>query len=619
MGTISMLKSAGTYPTYVLFILMLVYLVNQMDRYVLAVSSKPMAKDIHFGDRICELTNGSKSAACNATDEASCVSSFIHVSNNSNDTMACDWAYSGTGIEYEVLAGPVFIVMFTLVGVTLSPLADRKKTNRRSWLGIAVAMWSLMNVLASFSTAYWQLVLTRLGLGVFEAICTPFAVSLINDYFDKNLQGTALGVYNWGIYIGFSMAFALKLLIKSVGWRWTFRVSGFPGILLSAVMFLTVKEPTRRSLSLSPEPSMDSSDELVPKKRVSKWSRLKSMVRELMRFEIILVALTSGVRSAGGYVLAYSVNQYFSEHDVNVAFYMSWVPLVGGVLGAAIGGFASDRLSKKYGLQGRLMLLVGSQLLAVPFAFGVVYLPNPVMAFISLLITFVFGEAYLGVAIAIVTTVVSSRARTFAVAVFIFVISNIGGNATLLVPTMNAALPHGLQDTLTILYCSGYIIAALSFFITLMKLRQVQELHTPSSVLLDAALDADEEFEYPSSPVDDGDDRSATSPLILNQRRSTSNTRLMPRQASLTQVDDRDMAECQSWSQAIAVNWRRSSVESRQQAAAHSAPTTYGDEMKTYRSTDDVQRAPKTIHHEDDDEDFDDAFQPSIRNNTDDD
>ena len=96
----------------------------------------------------------------------SCVSSFIHVSNNSNDTMACDWAYSGTGIEYEVLAGPVFIVMFTLVGVTLSPLADRKKTNRRSWLGIAVAMWSLMNVLASFSTAYWQLVLTRLGLGV---------------------------------------------------------------------------------------------------------------------------------------------------------------------------------------------------------------------------------------------------------------------------------------------------------------------------------------------------------------------------------------------------------------------------------------------------------------------
>ena len=68
-----MLKSAGTYPTYVLFILMLVYLVNQMDRYVLAVSSKPMAKDIHFGDRICELTNGSKSAACNATDEARCV------------------------------------------------------------------------------------------------------------------------------------------------------------------------------------------------------------------------------------------------------------------------------------------------------------------------------------------------------------------------------------------------------------------------------------------------------------------------------------------------------------------------------------------------------------------
>lgn len=99
----------------------------------------------------------------------------------------------------------------------------------------------------------------------------------------------------------------------------------------------------------------------APKVRRSRLKRLKGMLMALLKLEIILVMLTSGIRSAGGYVLAYSVNEYFSMHDVNVATYMSWVPLVGGVLGAAVGGFASDRLSKKYGLQGRLMLLVASQ------------------------------------------------------------------------------------------------------------------------------------------------------------------------------------------------------------------------------------------------------------------
>ena len=42
-----------------------------------------------------------------------------------------------------------------------------------------------------------------------EAGCTPFATSLLADYFAPELRGTALGVYNWGIYFGYSMAYAV--------------------------------------------------------------------------------------------------------------------------------------------------------------------------------------------------------------------------------------------------------------------------------------------------------------------------------------------------------------------------------------------------------------------------
>ena len=41
-----------------------------------------------------------------------------------------------------------------------------------------------------------------------EAGCTPFASSLIADYFVPGVRGVALGVYNIGIYAGYSMSYA---------------------------------------------------------------------------------------------------------------------------------------------------------------------------------------------------------------------------------------------------------------------------------------------------------------------------------------------------------------------------------------------------------------------------
>ena len=37
----------------------------------------------------------------------------------------CAWCFSGQGWQYQVLAGPGFIVMFTISGVIMGYLADR--------------------------------------------------------------------------------------------------------------------------------------------------------------------------------------------------------------------------------------------------------------------------------------------------------------------------------------------------------------------------------------------------------------------------------------------------------------------------------------------------------------
>ncbi len=37
----------------------------------------------------------------------------------------CEWTYNGQGIEYQVLAGPVFVVVFTISGIIMGFLADK--------------------------------------------------------------------------------------------------------------------------------------------------------------------------------------------------------------------------------------------------------------------------------------------------------------------------------------------------------------------------------------------------------------------------------------------------------------------------------------------------------------
>jgi len=76
----------------------------------------------------------------------------------------CKWDHNGQGLQYEILAGPVFIVVYTLAGIPLSVIADY--SNRRNLLLTGLVLWSLMTLLTGFVHRYWQLVITRFFLGI---------------------------------------------------------------------------------------------------------------------------------------------------------------------------------------------------------------------------------------------------------------------------------------------------------------------------------------------------------------------------------------------------------------------------------------------------------------------
>ncbi|CAN0367481.1 unnamed protein product, partial [Hapterophycus canaliculatus] len=92
---------------------------------------------------------------------------------------------------------------------------------------------------------------------------------------------------------------------------------------------------------------------------------------------------------------------------------------------------------QRLGTAGRLWVVVASNALASPFAVGVLLAPYP-WCFICLLGVELLGEMWIGVVLAVVMALVPRHVRVTSVALYSFIITNISGLSTTLVPLLRA-------------------------------------------------------------------------------------------------------------------------------------------------------------------------------------
>lgn len=198
------------YKWYVLFALTLVYIFNQLDRYMLTV-----------------------------------LAPYIR----------SDFAISDTQLGF--LYGTTFGLFYGLFGVSLGRLVD--SWNRVSLAAIGLAAWSIMTTLSGVAANFTQLCVARTGVAVGEASGTPTAISLLCDYFTKRQRSTVLSLYTLGVFLGNGAALIIGGLVVAAwtkaygglgpfgitGWRAAFFVIGLPGIMFSLVVFWTIREPER--------------------------------------------------------------------------------------------------------------------------------------------------------------------------------------------------------------------------------------------------------------------------------------------------------------------------------------------------------------------------------------
>lgn len=148
--------------------------------------------------------------------------------------------------EMGLLVGFAFSVVYSVSSLPLSHWIDRG--SRRVILSVAIAAWSIATMFSGLANGMLGLVACRLTVAVFESACNPACYSLISGYFSPAMRGRATAIYNLGISLGLWIGLTLGGIIEQrVGWRVTFVIMGIPGLLLSGLTFLLIKDPPRAS------------------------------------------------------------------------------------------------------------------------------------------------------------------------------------------------------------------------------------------------------------------------------------------------------------------------------------------------------------------------------------
>lgn len=202
-------RVGGPYAWYVLGVLVLVYMVNFIDRSIISILAEDIKADLGVTDA-----------------------------------------------DMGFLYGTAFGVFYALFGIPLGRLADMWLRVRLMTIGLAV--WSAMTAVSGFAQNFGHLAAARIGVGIGEATASPCAFSMLSDYFPKEKRATALAIYSSGLYLGGGLSLFIGGLIVEqwnraypgggplglVGWQAAFLAVGLPGLLL-ALWVATLKEPLR--------------------------------------------------------------------------------------------------------------------------------------------------------------------------------------------------------------------------------------------------------------------------------------------------------------------------------------------------------------------------------------
>jgi predicted MFS family arabinose efflux permease len=357
------------YRTYVLAMLVVVYVFNFLDRQIVTILAEPIKVDLGLSDT-----------------------------------------------QIGLMSGLAFAIFYTVLGIPIARLADR--ANRVTIISIALVVWSAMTAVCGIAQNFAQLLAARIGVGVGEAGCSPPAHSLIADYFPPEKRASALSIYALGIPIGSILGLlAGGWIAEFYGWRMAFFLVGVPGVALAIVFKLSVREPMRGMH----DAAVSAAEPQPP---------LGATIRTLLRNRTMAhIAVGGALTAFVGYGIGQWLPAFFIRtHGLGVGETATYFGLVLGVasaVGTFLGGALADRLA---GWDRRVYawLPAAGVLVAFPFFAVALMLNQPYVAIVVLITPYLLNSLWLGPAFGTIQNLAPMRMRALASAILLFIVNIVG-------------------------------------------------------------------------------------------------------------------------------------------------------------------------------------------------
>ncbi|HEU0044019.1 MFS transporter [Sphingomonas sp.] len=327
-------------------------------------------------------------------------------------------------VELSMLHGLAFALFYTICGIPIGRLVDRRR--RTTIIAVGVAFWSGMTALCGLAQNFVQMFLARIGVGVGEAALSPAAYSSFSDWFEGKQLTRALSLYNSAIYVGGGLAtMAGGALIASVPavdtallgrlepWRVVFILVGLPGFLI-ALLVLALREPARRGLTSPDIPSFRAVLAYLWLRRGAfGWLIGGLAISSLMWNGVIAWAPAHFMRNFG-----------WTPAEVGARYGLALI--VFGSAGVLFGGWLAGMMRDRGRRDANVRIGVISALAALPFGVAAPLMPTGATS-LALFCGFLFaGTIPYGGAAAALQEMTPNRMRGQVTAIYLFCLNLVG-------------------------------------------------------------------------------------------------------------------------------------------------------------------------------------------------
>lgn len=269
-----------------------------------------------------------------------------------------------TALQSGVLMS-VFFAGYAIAQVPGGMLADRFGVRRVT--AVAMLWWSGFAALTGAATSLGFMLVARFLFGLGEGVYPASAFKAVAVWFPARERATANAIKLASTPLGGALAPILVVAIMSFGtWRTVFYALLIPGVIISLLFWLVVRDHPSKSPGVTPEELAeiegdDHASVATGEPRVGFLAALKEP--GILGYFLVLFTFNIGNWGFTGWLPTYLVKvRGFSPMQMGVA---ASLPFFAATIGCLIGGWASDRFFRN----NRRLPIVASQLAAALFLY----------------------------------------------------------------------------------------------------------------------------------------------------------------------------------------------------------------------------------------------------------